>query len=165
MNIPALLPRWSSPAPVGHNGGPSLLPRAPGRLSISTPELRDRILELLGDGVPLAAICRTPGMPSRRTVNRWRGDDPAFERICCWAQEEGYVLLAHRVVEEVERSIMTLGPAMARFHLQLAAAAARATGAGLLRGSRAGAVNTPHSNDPHISCARLGSSGAGTSQI
>ncbi len=115
MNIPALLPRWSSPAPVGHNGGPSLLPRAPGRLSISTPELRDRILELLGDGVPLAAICRTLGMPSRRIVNRWRGDDPAFERMCCWAQEEGYVLLAHRVVEEVEHSLMTRGPAMAQF--------------------------------------------------
>lgn len=35
-------------------------------------------------------------------------------------------------------------------HLQHAAAAARATGAGLLRGSRAGARNTSHSSDPTI---------------
>jgi hypothetical protein len=26
------------------------------------------------DGVPLRVICRSPGMPSRRTVYNWRGD-------------------------------------------------------------------------------------------
>jgi len=33
--------------------------RAPSRPSISTPELRDRIMELLSDGVPLAVIGRS----------------------------------------------------------------------------------------------------------
>ncbi len=51
-----LPPLWSVPAPMGHNGGPSLLPRAPGRPSVSMPELCDRIFDLLMDGVPLRAI-------------------------------------------------------------------------------------------------------------
>ncbi len=114
LEKPDLPPLWSKPAPIGHNGGPSLSPRAPGRPSISTPELRDRICELLCDGVPLAAISRTPGMPSRTTVQRWRRDDPAFDRSCTWSQEQGYDLLAHRVVEEVMHSIKTRTPAMAR---------------------------------------------------
>ena len=109
-----LPPLWSSPVPIGHNGGPSLLPRAPGRPSIATLELRERICELLCDGVPLAAICRTLGMPSRSTVQRWRRDDPTFDRSCVWAQTDGYDLLAHSVVEEVMHSIKTRSPAMAR---------------------------------------------------
>ncbi len=114
MKVPSLPPLWSPPAPMGHNGGPPLSPRAPGRPSISTPALHDRILDLLSEGVPLRAICRTPGMPSRRTVYRWRSDDPMFERQCCWAQEEGYVLLAYRVVNEVEAAMKTHDAASAR---------------------------------------------------
>ena len=53
-------------------------------------------------------------MPSRSTVQRWRRDDPAFDRSCVWSQEMGYDLLAHRVVEEVTQSIKTRSPAMAR---------------------------------------------------
>ena len=116
---PDLPPLWSSPAPIGHNGGPAFSPRAPGRPSISTPELRDRICELLCDGVPLAVICRTSGMPSRSTVQRWRRDDPAFDRSCVWSQEQGYDLLAHRVVEEVEVAMKTRGVAMARLIFNL----------------------------------------------
>lgn len=112
--LPDLPPLWSSPAPIGHNGGPALQSRAPGWPSISTPGMRDRICDLLCDGVPLAAICRMPGMPSRSTVQRWRRDDPAFDRSCTWAQEQGYDALAHRVVEEVMQSINTRGLAMAR---------------------------------------------------
>lgn len=90
------------------------MPRAPGRPSIFTPELRDRILDLLSDGVPLRAICRTPGMPSRPTIYRWRRDDPAFERQCCRAQEEGYVFLACRVSDEVEAVMKASGAKIAR---------------------------------------------------
>jgi len=114
LEAPDLPPLWSSPAPIGHNGGPALLPRAPGRPSISTPELRNRICDLLCDGVPLAVICRASGMPSRSTVQRWRRDDPAFDRSYGLAQEQGYDLLAHLVVEEVQHSIGACGVAMAR---------------------------------------------------
>ncbi len=119
LKAPDLPPLWSNPAPIGHNGGPALLPRAAGRPSIATPKLRGRILELLCDGVPLAAICRTPGMPGRSTVQRWRRDDPAFDRSCVWLQEQGYDLLAHRVVEEVMQSIRMRNPAMARLIFNL----------------------------------------------
>lgn len=119
IEIPDLAPLWHPPAPLGYNGGPALSPRAAGRPSISTPDLRDRICELLCDGVPLAAICRTPGMPGRSTVQRWRSDDAAFDRMFRWSQEDGYDLLAHRVVEEVEHSIRTRCPAMARLIFNL----------------------------------------------
>lgn len=105
-----LPPLWSPPAVMGHNGGPALERRAPGRPSISTPELRDRILDLLIEGVPLRVICRAAGMPSRRTLYRWRDDDPAFERACRWSQEEGYIFLACRVFDEVE-AVMKVGDA------------------------------------------------------
>ena len=114
LEIPDLPPLWSSPAPIGHNGGPVLSPRAPSRLSISTPEMRDRICNLLCDGVPVAAICRTAEMPGRSTVQRWRRDDLGFDRSCGFAQEMGYDLLAHRVVEEVEAVMKTRGVMMAR---------------------------------------------------
>lgn len=116
MSIEALdlLPLWSPPASLGHNGGPPLSLRAPGRPPISTPELRDHILDLLMDGVPLRAICRTPGMPSRQTIYRWRRDDPTFERMCCWSQEEGYILLAHRAFAEFEAVMKKRGGKVAR---------------------------------------------------
>ncbi len=118
LKAPDLPPLWSNPAPIGHNGGPAV-PRALGRPSISTPDLRDRICDLLCDGVPMAVVCRTPGMPSRSTVQRWRRDDPAFDRSCVWSQEQGYDLLAYRVVKEVEHSIRTRSPAMARLILNI----------------------------------------------
>jgi len=114
-----LPPLWSAPAPLGHNGGPALVPCAPGRPSISTPELRGYILDLLMEGVPLRVICRAPGMPSRQTIYRWRRDDPTFERICRWSQEEGYILLAHRVFDEVETAMNTRGAAVARLIFNL----------------------------------------------
>ena len=114
LEAPDLPPLWSIPAPIGHNGGPALSPRAPGRPSISTPELRERIYDLLCDGAPMAAICRTSGMPGRSTVQRWRQDDPGFDRSCGFAQEQGYDLLAHRIVEEVEAAMKTRSPAIAR---------------------------------------------------
>jgi len=59
LNVPDLPPFWSSPAPIGHNGGPSMEHRAPSRPLMAAPELRDRIMELLSDGVPLAVIGRS----------------------------------------------------------------------------------------------------------
>jgi len=38
-------------------------------------------------------------MPSRSTVQRWRSDDAAFDRMFRWSQEDGYDLLAHRVID------------------------------------------------------------------
>jgi len=53
------------PSSRRHNGGPPPEPRGPGRPGISTSELRERLPELLCEGLPLRAICRMSGMPSR----------------------------------------------------------------------------------------------------
>ncbi len=114
IEMPDLPALWSAPAPMGHNGGLPLAPRPPGRPSISTPELRDRILDLLSEGVPLRVICRTEGVPSRETVYRWRRSDPAFDRMCIFAQEQGYIDMAERVVAEVDQVLERRGVAWAR---------------------------------------------------
>ena len=82
MSRNELPPLLSPPPPMGHNGGPALniLPNAgsqrrPGRPTVSAPELRDRIFELLLDGVPLRVRCRAGGMPSRA----------ANESTGCWS--------------------------------------------------------------------------------
>jgi hypothetical protein len=87
IQLPETPPLWAPPAPMPpsstqDNGGPPLEPRGPGRPGISTPELRERLLALLFEGLPLLAICRTPGMPSREAVYAWRRANPAFDRSC-----------------------------------------------------------------------------------
>jgi hypothetical protein len=126
MSRNELPPLWSPPPPIGHNGGPPLdiLPNAkpqrrPGRPTVSTPQLRDRIFELLLDGVPLRVMCRAAGMPSRATIYRWRELDPAFDRKFQFFQEEGYRYLAELVVEEIDRLLERSGPKVARLVFNL----------------------------------------------
>jgi hypothetical protein len=115
-----LPPLWSEPPGFGHNGGPPLdPPRRPGRPTISTPELREAILEHLADGVPLRVICQAEGMPNRSTVYRWRRDDPAFDRSFGLMQHEGYIGLCEQVFEEVERVMEKRGAKVARFIFNL----------------------------------------------
>jgi hypothetical protein len=64
----------------------------------------------LGDGVPLRMICRSPGMPSRRTVYNWRRDDPGFDRAFEFMQTEGYIGLAQKVMEEWRPSWNSAAP-------------------------------------------------------
>jgi hypothetical protein len=117
MRLPDMLPLLTPPAPFGasrHNGGPPLEPRLPGRPTISTPALRERILELLGEGIPLRAMCRTEGMPSRGTVYGWRRADPEFNHQCHrWAQE-GRIHLVETVSDEFERVLEEHGHVVAR---------------------------------------------------
>jgi hypothetical protein len=82
---------------------------------VSTPQLRDRIFELLLDGVPLRVMCRAAGMPSRATIYRWRELDPAFDRKFQFFQEEGYRYLAELVVEEIDRLLERSGPKVGWF--------------------------------------------------
>jgi hypothetical protein len=73
----------------------------------------------LGDGVPLRVICRSPGMPSRRTVYNWRRDDPGFDRAFEFMQTEGYIGLTQKVVEEMETILEQRGPKIARWVFNL----------------------------------------------
>lgn len=116
---PDLPPLWSPPA--GHNGGPPLdgATHRSGRPTISTPELREAILDSLADGVPARAICRVPGMPGRTTLQRWRWEDADFDRACRFAQRCGYEFLAEKVLDECERILERSGPEVARWVFNL----------------------------------------------
>jgi hypothetical protein len=116
MEIPAdLEPLWTMPAAIGHNGGPPLETRKPGRPTIATPELHDKILDLLSEGIPLRAICREEGMPSRSTIYSWRRTDPAFDRLFDFVQVMGYDHLTFKVVAEIDRLCETHGAKWARW--------------------------------------------------
>ena len=109
-------PLWDTPAPYRstRNGGPPLEPRSAGRPTIDTPELRDRIFELLCDGMPLRAICRVEGMPARRTVYNWKARDPEFDRQLSFAAQEGCIRLVETISEQFERIVQTYPPKVAR---------------------------------------------------
>jgi hypothetical protein len=88
MSRNELPPLRLPPPPLGHNGGPPLdiLPNAspsrrPGRPTVSTPQLRDRIFELLLDGMPLRVMCRADGMPSRATIEVVVQTRPFCDRV------------------------------------------------------------------------------------
>jgi hypothetical protein len=57
-----------------------------------TPELGQTICDQVADGKSMRAICASPGMPDRRTVQRWLAD-PEYEEFrrmynmarTCWA--------------------------------------------------------------------------------
>ena len=49
-----------------------------GRKSEYTPEIADKICEMLSDGYSLRSICRGDGMPHLATVLRWVAQQPIF---------------------------------------------------------------------------------------
>jgi hypothetical protein len=51
---------------------------APGRPTSYTEKLGAEICELVAMRVPLAHICKMPGMPNERTVYRWKRDTEQF---------------------------------------------------------------------------------------
>jgi hypothetical protein len=101
---------------LGHNGGPPIPaePRHNGRPTIDAPKVRERIYDLLLDGVPIAAICRHSGMPSRRTFYNWRRADPVFNDAVTFHQTEGFFGLCDAVKAEVDLRVTRDGAKAAR---------------------------------------------------
>jgi hypothetical protein len=85
---------------VGHNGGPPIdkPTRKRGRPSPYTPELADRICELLAVPESLRSVCRRPGMPSVRTVLGWAATRPEFRRQYDLARDFGRQMGAEDVL-------------------------------------------------------------------
>src|SRR5207244_1610099 len=77
--------------------------RGRGRPTVATEELRQQILLALCEGVPLRAICRRSGMPSRRTIYNWRSADPVFRQQFDFAGQEGQAERCLSLVDEVDR--------------------------------------------------------------
>ena len=76
-----------------------------GRPSSFSAEMAERIAERLLDGVPVARMCREPGMPDRETVRRWRQGDAAFDARFRLAQHLGWEMLAEEVVDDLEAAL------------------------------------------------------------
>lgn len=69
--------------------------RRPGRPTMRTPELEQRIIDWIANAGTLRAFCRQSGMPSYVTVYAWMNEDPAFKERFERARE-----VAGRMLEE-----------------------------------------------------------------
>ena len=59
-------------------------------------DIRQAIIDRLAEGESLLAICRSEGMPSARTVQRWQAEDDEFDVAVTRAREDGFHLLAEQ---------------------------------------------------------------------
>ena len=66
------------------------------RSSTYTNKTAEQICERLADGEPLAAICRSDGMPAKRTVYDWRMAHPEFDVAYLAARDDGFDSIAER---------------------------------------------------------------------
>jgi len=64
-----------------------------------TPEVVAEILRRLGEGEPLAAICRDEGMPSTTVWGDWRRADEALDIAHARARDDGYDKIASDALE------------------------------------------------------------------
>lgn len=65
-----------------------------GRPSIRTDEIVENILDSIGDGIPLARICRQEGMPKLRTVYDWLDADADLSARFASARKAGMDMIA-----------------------------------------------------------------------
>ncbi len=70
-----------------------------GRKSTFDRAVADRICEQLGQGIPLAEICRGEGMPAVRTVSDWKEAHKDFAAAFARAREEGFDAIASQCLE------------------------------------------------------------------
>lgn len=73
--------------------------RGPGAETTFTQAKADTICARLAEGVPLAEICRTEGMPAVRTVSGWKEAHPDFAAAFARAREEGFDAIAAECLE------------------------------------------------------------------
>ena len=69
------------------------------RQSKRTPEVEERIIEGLTDGVPLRVLCRQADMPSWRAVYDWINADASFASRVAYARDLGFEALAEDILD------------------------------------------------------------------
>lgn len=75
-------------------------PAKTGRRTLYTVDLGQTIADRLADGETLRQICRSPNMPSERTVRRWAmTESHPFARLYEAARRIGYHSMADEIVE------------------------------------------------------------------
>lgn len=68
-----------------------------------TPELENKILEMLENGMSLVKICQEPGIPSRSVVLKWQREDDEFSAKCARAREAQGEFMAEKLEEINEK--------------------------------------------------------------
>jgi hypothetical protein len=66
--------------------------------STYTPELAEEICERIANGETLRDICRSPHMPSYRSVYRWREANPEFASRIAHARDCGFDVIAEETI-------------------------------------------------------------------
>lgn len=69
------------------------------RQSKRTPEVEERIIEGLTDGVPLRVLCRQDDMPSWRAVYDWIAADPSLAARIAYARDLGFEAIAEDILD------------------------------------------------------------------
>lgn len=69
------------------------------RPSKRTPEVEQRIIDGLCDGIPLRELCRQEGMPNWRTVYHWLDADPELAARVARARELGFDAIAEDILD------------------------------------------------------------------
>ena len=64
-----------------------------------TPEVEERIIEGLTDGVPLRVLCRQDDIPSWRTVYDWINADASFASRVAYARDLGFEAIAEDILD------------------------------------------------------------------
>lgn len=73
-----------------------------GAPSKRTPEVEERLIEGISEGIPLQPLCREEGMPAWRTVYDWMESDPAFAARIARAREVGADAIASESLDIVD---------------------------------------------------------------
>lgn len=61
-------------------------------------DIADAVVEWVSAGKTLSAFCRQPGMPTRRTIDRWRADDEEFASRVARARDTGFDVIADECI-------------------------------------------------------------------
>jgi hypothetical protein len=70
-----------------------------GRPNEYTPEVADRICDMLADGKSLRSICLLDDMPAQSTVCRWLAKDEEFRKQYAYAREVQADTLADEILD------------------------------------------------------------------
>lgn len=77
-----------------------------GRPSSATPELKEQIIERMIEGESLRTICKSEGMPTRTSVERWLDADESFRGRYARARE----LQAHHYADLIQEIALSSTP-------------------------------------------------------
>jgi len=69
-----------------------------------TPEVAASILDRLREGETLVDICRSPGMPSRKSVHTWVATNPEFAAAYELARDQGFDAIANDVMRIADQT-------------------------------------------------------------